>query len=67
MTIRMSAGSTRERVLPAIAELGYRPNLSARGLRPAGPGVIGLAMPELRQKYFAELAEASSAPPRGTT
>lgn len=50
--------STRERVLSAIAELEYRPNLSARGLRSGRTGVIGLAIPELRQNYFAELADA---------
>ncbi len=50
--------STRMRVLSAIEELGYRPNLSARGLRSGRTGVIGLAVPELRQNYFAELADA---------
>ena len=50
--------STRERVLNAIAELDYRPNLSARGLRSGKTGVIGLAIPELRQNYFAELADS---------
>jgi len=50
--------ATRERVLSAIAELDYRPNLSARGLRSGKTGVIGLAIPELRQNYFAELADA---------
>jgi DNA-binding LacI/PurR family transcriptional regulator len=48
---------TRERVLKAIAALDYRPNLSARGLRSGKSGVIGLAVPELRQAYFAELAD----------
>jgi DNA-binding LacI/PurR family transcriptional regulator len=50
--------STRERVLSAIAQLDYRPNLSARGLRSGKTGVIGLAIPELRQNYFAELADS---------
>jgi DNA-binding LacI/PurR family transcriptional regulator len=50
--------STRERVLSAIAELDYHPNLSARGLRSGKTGVIGLAIPELRQNYFAELADS---------
>jgi DNA-binding LacI/PurR family transcriptional regulator len=50
--------STRTRVLDAIAELGYRPNLSARGLRLGRTGVIGLAVPALRENYFAELADA---------
>jgi DNA-binding LacI/PurR family transcriptional regulator len=50
--------STRQRVLQAIEELGYRPNLSARGLRSGRTGVIGLAVPALRENYFAELADA---------
>lgn len=50
--------ATRERVLSAIEELDYRPNLSARGLRSGRTGVIGLAIPELRQNYFAELADS---------
>ncbi|MGO1411249.1 MULTISPECIES: LacI family DNA-binding transcriptional regulator [unclassified Microbacterium] len=50
--------STRERVRAAIDELGYRPNMSARGLRSGRTGVIGLAVPSLRENYFAELADA---------
>lgn len=49
---------TRERVERAIEELGYRPNLSARGLRSGRTGVIGLAVPALRESYFAELADS---------
>ncbi len=49
---------TRERVQAAIRELDYRPNLSARGLRSGRTGVIGLAVPALRENYFAELADA---------
>jgi DNA-binding LacI/PurR family transcriptional regulator len=49
---------TRARVQQAISDLGYRPNLSARGLRSGRTGVIGLAVPELRLAYFAELADA---------
>jgi DNA-binding LacI/PurR family transcriptional regulator len=52
------SAATRDRVLSAIAELDYRPNLSARGLRSGKTGVIGLAIPELRQVYFAELADS---------
>ena len=49
---------TRSRVQAAIEELDYRPNLSARGLRSGRTGVIGLAVPALRENYFAELADA---------
>lgn len=50
--------ATRERVEKAIAELGYRPNLSARSLRSGHTGAITLAVPQLRLPYFAELADA---------
>ncbi|KRC46793.1 LacI family transcriptional regulator [Leifsonia sp. Root227] len=50
--------STRERVLSAIQELGYQPNLAARNLRAGRTGVIGLAVPSLSFSYFAELADA---------
>jgi DNA-binding LacI/PurR family transcriptional regulator len=49
---------TRSRVRRIIDELGYRPNLSARGLRSGKTGVIGLAVPSLRENYFAELADS---------
>ncbi|MFI6824763.1 LacI family DNA-binding transcriptional regulator [Micromonospora sp. NPDC050187] len=48
--------ATRARVEQAIAELNYRPNLSARNLRKGRTGVIALAVPELDIPYFAELA-----------
>jgi DNA-binding LacI/PurR family transcriptional regulator len=48
---------TRQRVLDAIETLGYRPNVSARGLRSGRTGVISLIIPEIRHAYFAELAD----------
>lgn len=50
--------TTRAKVLAAIEEVGYRPNVSARGLRSGKTGVIALALPELSLSYFAELADA---------
>jgi DNA-binding LacI/PurR family transcriptional regulator len=49
---------TRTRVEQAVAELGYRPNLSARSMRGGRSGVIALAVPELGSPYFAELAQS---------
>jgi LacI family repressor for deo operon, udp, cdd, tsx, nupC, and nupG len=46
----------RQRVLRAISELGYQPNLVARNLRRGRSGLIGLAVPELSVPYFSELA-----------
>jgi DNA-binding LacI/PurR family transcriptional regulator len=48
----------RAKVQKAIDELGYRPNLTARHLRKGRTGVIALAVPELGNPYFAELAGA---------
>jgi DNA-binding LacI/PurR family transcriptional regulator len=50
---------TRQRVQQAIDELGYTPNLSARHLRHGRTGIIALAVPELMNPYFAELAGAA--------
>jgi DNA-binding LacI/PurR family transcriptional regulator len=50
--------ATKQRVLDAITTLGYRPNLSARGLRSGRTGLISLIIPDLRNAYFAELADA---------
>jgi DNA-binding LacI/PurR family transcriptional regulator len=47
---------TRDRVLRAVAELGYRPNLTARQLRSGRTGLITMALPDLAGPYFAELA-----------
>lgn len=61
--------ATRDRVLAAIAELGYRMNTSARSLRTGRSGIIALALPELRVPYFAELASEviAAAEARGLT
>ncbi|MGM7670891.1 LacI family DNA-binding transcriptional regulator [Microbacterium sp. A93] len=49
--------TTRQRVLAAIEEVGYRPNISARRLRQGRTRILGFAVPELSQPYFAELSE----------
>jgi DNA-binding LacI/PurR family transcriptional regulator len=48
--------ATRERVEQAIADLGYRPNISARNLRRGRTGILALAVSEVDVPYFAELA-----------
>ncbi|MBB2903166.1 DNA-binding LacI/PurR family transcriptional regulator [Kineococcus radiotolerans] len=52
------SAETRERVETAVAQLGYRPNVAARGLRTGHLGVISLIVPDIRNPYFAELADA---------
>lgn len=49
---------TRERVLRAIEDLGYRPSELARSLKVGRSGLIGLMLPELDTPYFAELTRA---------
>ena len=49
---------TRERVEDAIRSLDYRLNAAARSLRAGRSRTITLAIPELTQPYFAELAQA---------
>ncbi|MDR6972256.1 LacI family DNA-binding transcriptional regulator [Leifsonia shinshuensis] len=49
---------TRRKVLDAIDTLGYSPNLSARSLRSGRTNVISLMIPDLRNAYFAELADS---------
>jgi DNA-binding LacI/PurR family transcriptional regulator len=46
---------TKERVLAAIHELGYRVNVAGRNLRTGRTGTIGLAVPEIDNQYFAHL------------
>lgn len=46
----------RSRVKTALADLDYRPNIAARNLRRGRTGLIALAVPSLRNAYFAELA-----------
>lgn len=53
--------STRAKVEQAIAELHYRPNLSARRLKHGRAGFLALAVPQMDSPYFAELAAHVSA------
>jgi DNA-binding LacI/PurR family transcriptional regulator len=50
------APKTRAKVERAIAELNYRPNLSARNLARGRSGVVAFGVPEIAIPYFAELA-----------
>lgn len=47
----------RDRVLAAVEELGYRPNLAARALRTSRIDVIGLVVPDITNPFFAQLAK----------
>ncbi len=52
------AEATRLKVQAAIDKLGYELNVTARNLRKGRTGLIGLALPELKLPYFAELADS---------
>jgi DNA-binding LacI/PurR family transcriptional regulator len=45
-------------VLNAIADLRYRPNLAARHLRNVPVGVLAIALPDLTNPYFSDIATA---------
>lgn len=48
---------TRRKVLDAIEQLRYRPNILAQRLRQGRTGLVALAVPEIAAPYFAELAD----------
>jgi LacI family transcriptional regulator len=50
--------ATRERVLEAVAELGYRRNAVARSLRTDATATIGLVIGDILNPFFTELARA---------
>ncbi|AYY15438.1 LacI family transcriptional regulator [Actinobacteria bacterium YIM 96077] len=52
---RPVAAHTRQRVLAAADELGYRPNRMAAALRSGSSGLIGLVLPDTVNPYFATL------------
>jgi len=55
---RPVAPATRERVLAAVEQLGYRPNGIARSLRMNRTMTLGLVVPDTANPFFAELARA---------
>lgn len=55
---RPVAPATRERVLAAVQQLGYRPNGIARSLRLNRTMTLGLVVPDTANPFFAELARA---------
>lgn len=48
--------STRERVMQAVSDLGYRPNAVARSLRARSTMVLGLIVTEQLNPFYAQLA-----------
>ncbi|GFN00833.1 hypothetical protein Sfulv_56430 [Streptomyces fulvorobeus] len=54
------APATRARVMAAVEELGYRPNLAARNLRQGRTGLIGVVVPEIHSPTSAHWRVSSS-------
>jgi LacI family transcriptional regulator len=52
-------GSTKQRVLDAARELGYRPSRFARGLVRQDTTTIGLVIPDLLNPFFTEVAASA--------
>ncbi|MFT3685953.1 MAG: LacI family DNA-binding transcriptional regulator [Phycisphaerales bacterium] len=49
------ADETAERVRKAVAELGYKPNLFAKGLMTRKSQVLGIALPDLHGEFYSAL------------
>lgn len=54
------AEATRQRVLEAIAALGYKPNALARGLVRRRSGTIGVVIPDVANPFYAEVLRGMS-------
>ena len=50
---------TRQRVLEAVARLGYRPNIAARTLKTAQTMAIGMVVPDFANAAYAEIARGA--------
>ncbi|WP_184718720.1 LacI family DNA-binding transcriptional regulator [Caulobacter sp.] len=49
--------ATREHILKVAAQLGYRPNQSAKAMKTGRTGAIGLIVPDLTNPFFPSLAQ----------
>src|SRR3954465_13100790 len=49
--------ATREHILKVAADLGYRPNQSAKAMKTGKTGAIGLILPDLTNPFFPSLAQ----------
>ena len=55
---------TRQRVIAAVTDLGYRPNRAASGLRGGRTGTVGLMVPDIENPYFASVTKGVGAQAR---
>lgn len=55
---RFVSEKVRDRVTRTMKELGYQPNVLARGLRRGESSTVGLIVPDVTNPYFAEIARS---------
>lgn len=53
------AGDTATRVRAAIEQLGYKPNLFAKGLMTRKSRVLGIALPDIHGEFYSELLKGA--------
>jgi LacI family transcriptional regulator len=58
------APATAKRVLDAIKDLGYKPNLFAQGLMTRKSHVLGIALPDIHGEFYSELLRGADAEAR---
>jgi LacI family transcriptional regulator len=58
---RYVENETREKIVYAIAELGYKPNIIARSLRGKGTKTIGVIISDIRDTFFSDSIKAIEA------
>jgi len=51
--------STRDRVLAAVAELNYRPNMAARGLKLSRTFLVGIVIPDLTNPVYSPIVHGA--------
>ena len=59
------APETARRVQQAVSDLGYRPNMLAKGLTTQQTRVIGLALPDISGEFYSELLRGADNEARG--
>ena len=52
--------ATRQRVEEAIQELGYRPNVFARGLMLRKSNILGLVLPDIHGEFYSEIIRGAN-------
>lgn len=48
---------TKEKVMRAVSDLNYKPNLAARSLKKGGSKLIGLIIPDIMNPYYPEVVK----------